>query len=339
MNNSTMNKALFLFLILLFGLILCSFLGGNCGREGFTTDTMTGDNGGVVKTITGEQGNTITIAAGPNGNTASTSSNDASTTSTSDYDNYNHYTGDSQPAIFYGPNGSSARIIQTNGNDTIVITHSNGNTEIYYIDKNAQKADITTNTFYGPNGSSAKIFTTSNGGKALKITMSDGSTYIFTPTNTYNTSNMNTNLDTNSTSTSTQGTAYDSAYTEASGVIATGPQGNTAAVATGPEGNTYAATNYDSSDYYSSLPPGIPSNQIPLGSEDLYILKSQVVPPVCPACPACPIKILDKKVQPCPACARCPEPSFDCKKVPNYSSFNPDQMPVPVMSDFSSFGM
>tara|TARA_Y100000389_G_scaffold163761_1_gene167147 strand:+ start:131 stop:481 length:351 start_codon:yes stop_codon:yes gene_type:complete len=55
---------------------------------------------------------------------------------------------------------------------------------------------------------------------------------------------------------------------------------------------------------------------------DDYILKSQIVPPVCPKCPdsrSCP------RPEPCPACppcARCPEPSFECKKVPNYNSSN-----------------
>jgi hypothetical protein len=42
---------------------------------------------------------------------------------------------------------------------------------------------------------------------------------------------------------------------------------------------------------------------------------------------------------PCPACARCPEANFDCKKVPNYSSMDSDSLPVPVLSDFSTFGM
>ena len=39
-----------------------------------------------------------------------------------------------------------------------------------------------------------------------------------------------------------------------------------------------------------------------------YILKSEVVPPVCPKCPdskSCPRQ---KPCQPCPPCARCPEP-------------------------------
>jgi hypothetical protein len=43
--------------------------------------------------------------------------------------------------------------------------------------------------------------------------------------------------------------------------------------------------------------------------------------------------------QPCPACARCPEASFDCKKVPNYSSTNSQYLPMPVLNDFSTFGM
>jgi hypothetical protein len=81
-------------------------------------------------------------------------------------------------------------------------------------------------------------------------------------------------------------------------------------------------------------------SQIPPGDEDLYILKSQVVPPVCPACPtvmACPNE--KQKCPPCPPCARCPEPAFECKKVPNYSGQNDSYLPQPVMSDFSQFGL
>ena len=110
----------------------------------------------------------------------------------------------------------------------------------------------------------------------------------------------------------------------------TGSGGNSATITTGPRGNTAVTTS--SSD-------GIQYNEIPAGQQDMYILKSQIVPPVCPACPqssACPTQ---EKCPPCPACARCPEPAFDCKKVPNYNSFNPDFMPVPILSDFSTFGM
>ena len=109
-----------------------------------------------------------------------------------------------------------------------------------------------------------------------------------------------------------------------------------------------------------SLPSGIPANQIPRGQEDLYVLKSQIVPPVCPTCPTCPAfspatssssKSMTttsmmpatappkETCPPCPSCARCPEPSFECKKVPNYNAMNNEFLPIPVLNDFSSFGM
>ena len=80
-------------------------------------------------------------------------------------------------------------------------------------------------------------------------------------------------------------------------------------------------------------------SQIPAGSEDLYMLKSEMVPPVCPACPAVTTCPTEKKCPPCPPCARCPEPAFECKKVPNYSGQNDSYLPQPVMSDFSQFGL
>lgn len=95
--------------------------------------------------------------------------------------------------------------------------------------------------------------------------------------------------------------------------------------------------------YYSTLPPGVSANQILPGDEHLYILKSEIVPPVCPVCPAFPsasaVNNSDTPPPPCPPCGRCPEPSFECKKVPNYNATNSDSMPVPVLNDFSSFGM
>lgn len=85
---------------------------------------------------------------------------------------------------------------------------------------------------------------------------------------------------------------------------------------------------------------GVPLSKIPPGDEDLYILKSKIVPPVCPKCPDVINTCKDDggKCPPCPACARCPEPSFECKKVPTY---NPDNsmLPKPILNDFSQFGM
>lgn len=120
---------------------------------------------------------------------------------------------------------------------------------------------------------------------------------------------------------------------------------------------------------------GIPADKIPPGQDHLYVLKSQMVPPT--TCPVCPIAATGNSgsgnksesvgdssglsnglgsafggggatsnsngstCPPCPACARCPEPSFDCKKVPNYSIGQNGSMsvPRPVLADFSQFGM
>jgi len=87
----------------------------------------------------------------------------------------------------------------------------------------------------------------------------------------------------------------------------------------------------------SNTTVAVKKEDIPPGDEDLYILKTEVVPPVCPACPvaaACP---REKPCPACPPCARCPEHAFECKKVPNYSSTNDQYLPRPVMNDFSSF--
>ncbi len=85
------------------------------------------------------------------------------------------------------------------------------------------------------------------------------------------------------------------------------------------------------------------------GQDNRYILKSRIVPPVCPACPPviacssnktkCPACPRPQPIQPCPPCARCPEPSFECKKVPNYRypNANPQGLPRPLLNDFSQF--
>ena len=86
-------------------------------------------------------------------------------------------------------------------------------------------------------------------------------------------------------------------------------------------------------------PHGIPKSLIPEEDKHLYILKSEIVPPVCPACPTVSECPREKPCPACPPCARCPEPSFECKKVPNYSSNQNDYLPRPILTDFSQFGM
>ena len=93
------------------------------------------------------------------------------------------------------------------------------------------------------------------------------------------------------------------------------------------------STSLTSETQQSNLPRGVPKYMIPPGQEDLYILKSEIVPPVCPACPDPVLKCNDNSTPPppCPPCARCPEPAFDCKKVPNYGTGN-------IGANYNNFG-
>ena len=375
------SKILILFVILLLGLILCSFLGGKGCVEGFDNITAVENTDGSITIVA--DGNTIKLTknadgsyTGPNGysakmdsngnltltspddtttttavstttaatdSSATTDSSSSSSSSSSDdlsytdpyssssntYDDYNHYTGASS-TVYKGPNGT-ATIIDNGSQGKQIIVVINGQTQTYTI----SGADATTYT--GPNGGTATVVKDGNGNAAVKIT-ANGTSTLYTVNYNGNPSVDSTMNQYNSnTNTSSTGSDYNNAY------VYTGPNGNTAAAVTGPNGNTYVGTNYDSSAYYNSLPPGISANQIPSGQEDLYILKSQVVPPVCPKCPDPIVRSSDdsdtSKCPPCPPCARCPEPAFDCKKVPNYNAFNPSYMPMPVLSDFSSFGM
>jgi hypothetical protein len=105
--------------------------------------------------------------------------------------------------------------------------------------------------------------------------------------------------------------------------------------------------NVNVADYTDNVDNAVKKNNAPLENQpDKFMLKSQVVPPVCPKCPDLVLnaKELEKKMQescpPCPSCARCPEPSFECKKVPNYSSSNVgNYLPKPTLTDFSNFSI
>jgi len=349
------TEALFLFLILLLGLVLCSFLGGNCRTEGFT-----GDN---ISKITSKK--TIPQTSG------------ASTGSSNTFDNYNHYTGNSTQltsgTTFYGNKGTTALVINnSDGTQSLQITLPGHSNPVIFNNSNEESESNAKQSytnyygthgsavkFYGPNKATATIVNANNGQQAIKVKTSNGVYY-------YNTSGALTN--TTDTSTKYYGsTGYpiqQSQYTLAlqdnnqyygpnSNTIegpyggsvskATGPYGNTGYSATGPYGNSINGINTNNNnnmDYYDTLPLGIPRNQILPGQEDLYILKSEIVPPVCPACPVsnavCPRQ---EPCPPCPACARCPEPSFSCKKVPNYNAINNEYLPAPVLNDFSQFGM
>jgi hypothetical protein len=242
----------------------------------------------------------------------------------------------SRPNIFYAPFGGITATVITDSNSQTAIQVSIGGNVVVFSqsgsNSTASNPDQTTSTqYYGSTGnpiqtSSSTLAYQPYGASAGAVTGPYGNTayYAQGPNGNaiYGTTNQSYN-------------PYATQYN--------GPYGGSAGYAQGPYGNTIYGSNTSSSGYgnqYSSaLPPGIPASQIPPGKEDLYILKSEVIPPVCPACPqssSCP---REEPCPPCPACARCPEPAFECKKVPNYNAISDQYLPQPVVNDFSSFGM
>lgn len=228
---------------------------------------------------------------------------------------------------------NSVQLYSTSGSGTYTLANGNGyasinNGVLVVTDGNGSAVTYNTNNvnsiFYGPDGATAQIMQRENQ-NILVVTTSTGQTYTYTYDK--------------------QQASIDIYIGEMGGeaTVAQSSDGHTYVKVTGPDGQTITYTDDPASfQYDTSLPTGITYAEIPKGSEDLYILKSEVVPPVCPACPP-PIIVQsshdDSKCQPCPACARCPEPNFDCKKVPNYSAMNKNLLPQPALSSFSSFGM
>jgi len=297
-----------------------------------TANTFYAPFGGITATvITGSNGQTAIQFNLPNGQivvfTQAGATSNSSLTSTQYYGSTGYPVQQSGYSLAYnGPYGGSAGAVTgPNGNTAYYAQGPNGNT-VYGMNPNYNNG-VTSNQYYGPYGGSAGAVTGPNGNTAYYAQGPNGNTINGVTPNQY----------------------YYGPYGGSAGAV-TGPNGNTAYYAQGPNGNTVYGTNANNdyeneygsgygNSYSSTMPPGIPASQIPPGQEDLYILKSEIVPPVCPACPASASCPRQEKCPPCPACARCPEPSFECKKVPNYDAISEDYLPQPVLSDFSQFGM
>jgi len=349
-------EALFLFLIILLGFLLCSFLNGNGNfiKEGLTGKFDTNLNMKDNKNISNSLGESNSYI--------------------NNYDNYNHFTKTKTEltpgTTYYGKNGSSAVVIMnSDGTQSLQITFPNSTKQIVFSQKKNNSNNVENyenygniTTYYGPNGETATIINTNDGQQGIKVQTQNDTYYYYTSGSNltssqyygstgYAINQYNGPYGTYGSVSGPNNTAYYAEGPNNNAVIATqnnndynagyvyGPNGNTAYYAQGPNGNTIAGVNSNYDAYSSTLPLGIPKSQIPVGQEDLYILKSQVVPPVCPACSSSTICPRQEKCPPCPACARCPEPSFECKKVPNYNAINNEYLPSPVLNDFSQFGM
>jgi hypothetical protein len=294
------------------------------------------------------------------------------------YINQNPSQTSGQTAVLKSSNGGTLNVSLVNGQINLTLVDQYGNTEIFTMNP-SQNSNSSFNinqyngtTFYGKNGSTATLNSntinlTTNGNTTTYTSYPYGSPNVF----------VNPNGE----------TAVISQANNSVVLIVVDQYGNTQVLnINNPQTNSiinylipppppqpvimnpyYGAqnsyssqSNYNNSSPYNSvLPSGISKSQIPPGEEDLYILKSEVIPPVCPACPSVNVCNKKEKCPPCPACARCPEPSFECKKIPNYNSSayssssyygssdldsfetgsTSKYLPLPVLNDFSTFGM
>ena len=273
-------------------------------------------------------------------------------TSSITYGTYNHYLGVDLPVIFYGPNNQTCKVVYKNNTYYIVVTDANNQTTIYSLNENnntTNTSDITSLTFYGDNGGYVKIIKKNNKYIVVVVDKSDVEQlfydynfYASQPTN-FIQDNISQAIEDNIT-----------------------PQNNDNYEC---DNNNNNNNNYNNNVNKLSMPP----------NRDLYMLKSEIVTPTCPVCKESInynkqsrknnnnninnnnsnnnsnnnnnnknnnnnneliTTTAPEKCPPCPACARCPEPAFECKKVPNYKSTSNDYLlPVPVLNDFSSFGM
>jgi hypothetical protein len=226
---------------------------------------------------------------------------------------YNPTTTTSSGTVTYtGPYGTTATVTTLGDITEIAVTFRNHSSSIFYIDNTNTTGTVYVDAYgnkaviHNDNGT---IVVTTRQGESLTYTKVVGttgySTYTATP---YYSSTSVTNTNT----------------------------GNTVGSVTGPYDNTVYYANNGS---VNGKP--ITVSSIPPGDEDLYILKSQVVPPVCPVCPPPIVKkcAKEKECGPCPI-QRCPTAPFKCVKQPDYSNPTIKQyLPIPVLNSFSSFGL
>jgi hypothetical protein len=248
-------KSLFIVLMLLFGLLLCSCLGT---REGLTNNISN-----------------TTVYSGPAG-TATINNTDSSAqlitlqllnvtepiilmrTPTSNYTNAAGYSATiyNDTIVITSPNNKDTYTFtsKTLTTSTTLNTLPSTTYSTPYDNYNHYTGTYSVNTYYGPHGSTAQLISGPNGTQLLQI---NGSTYNSISTNTY-----------------------------------IGPNGRIATIVndiiqvqTSSGIVTYTIKNTQHINGSSSLPPGILESQIPPGEEDLYILKSQIIPPIYP--PSC----------------------------------------------------
>ena len=276
-------------------------------------------------------------------------------------DNYNYFKKANMPLIYYGPNGASAKILTHNNKYAITVTDKNGVTTAF-VEKNKNynnffvnatpptdttssvstiPAELSNTSFYDETGNVAKVYRANDGEFVVQVDQKNGVEVIYTPTNIY-------------TFNTTNSKSYD--------------------LGKAVNDTTDITTTNDTTDNLkkdianNSIANGTPSNLIPPGDMNKYILKTEIVPPVCPRCPSICSANVNQQTPPCPSCGNpgsgdssghtttstpestpfnknliSPDNGYTPAANPTdkYSKYraNNQFLPVPVVSSFSGFSM
>jgi|SaaInlV_150m_DNA_5_1039734.scaffolds.fasta_scaffold04186_2 hypothetical protein len=274
-------------------------------------------------------------------------------------DNYNYFKKNGLPLVYYGPGGSNAKVLTHGGKFAIVVVKPNGTT-MNFVEKdksyegffekavmpkpNSQMPTIPKQlsniSFYDDNGNVAKVYRAQNGEFIVQVDQANGMEVIYTPNNMY-----------------TYNTKRSKSFHIGNGNTINDKQSSLKTLEL-EDGELINNVNNN------SIANGLPSSMIPAGEEDKYILKTEIVPPVCPRCPSICSSNADNQEPSCPSCGKsgkggcssdvsCPNvsggpndnisPNNAYDPVDNstdkYSQYrhNNKFLPVPMVSDFSNF--
>jgi len=265
------------------------------------------------------------INATYNNNTPMPSSS-SSPSSSSPSATYNHNTGDTYAPIYYGEDGATLFIMNSVNTYSLLEKDKAGNNILYMLTNRspASSFDSVISSLFYAPDGSTAAVTNNNGVYSIKTVHADAKKSTFYYSDT-----------------------FPRTPSMQSSIFTSNPSSDTCTKNTGY------------SDVNTSESP-----QIPFGQNDLYILKTQIVPPVCPMCPSC-YSTKDKKTKSksksttsyqkeeeeqsyprykkntynpnsCPSCDKIDVSSPFTPVVQDFNNTN-DSLPMPYMNSFSSF--
>lgn len=200
------------------------------------------------------------------------------------YDNYNHFEEnpeESTETLFYNEKAGTARIVKTSKYGSIVTTDKSGASATYSI---ISPASVGSQVYIGPNYSTATVVS-KDGAKEIRTTSATGVIVVYKGNKPVDRADLSKELN------SYIPTRVSSMY---NGVTKRTRASAKALKNANKHPNDFMSSSTTAKDYKeilnavdSKTGTTTTNTQVPRGNENLYILKSQIVPLNCPACPTC----------------------------------------------------